>query len=161
MDISVVIPVYKGAATLEELVRRLGNVLPGLAGKYEAILVNDGSPDNSWQVIEELAKTYPWVRGVRLMRNFGQYNATLCGVRLARYELTVTMDQDLQHPPEQIPLLLDELERGYDVVYGAPRKLPQGFLRNVLTANLKRLLAFVMDAPSVEHVSAFRIFRTR
>jgi undecaprenyl-phosphate 4-deoxy-4-formamido-L-arabinose transferase len=94
------------------------------------------------------------------MRNYGQHNATLCGVREAKYEITITMDQDLQHPPEEIPVLLAEFEKGFDVVYGAPKKLPQGFLRNLLTANIKRLLARVMGVPSVKNISAFRAFRT-
>jgi undecaprenyl-phosphate 4-deoxy-4-formamido-L-arabinose transferase len=120
--------------------------------------VNDGSPDGSWGVIEQLAKKYKWVRGIRLLRNFGQHNATLCGIRLARYEVIVTMDQDLQHPPEQIPFLLAELEQGYDVVYGSPKKLPQGFIRNLLTANIKRILSNIMGIPSVKNISAFRAF---
>jgi len=94
------------------------------------------------------------------MRNYGQHNATLCGVRLARYEVTVTMDQDLQHLPEDIPLLLAELEKGYDVVYGAPKTLPQGFIRNLLTSGIKRILANTMGVPSVRNISAFRVFRT-
>ena len=123
--------------------------------------MNDGSPDNSWEVIERLAEKYPgWVRGIRLMRNYGQHNATLCGARLACYEVTVTMDQDLQHLPEDIPLLLAELEKGYDVVYGAPKVLPQGLIRNLLTANIKRILADTMGVPSVKNMSAFRAFRT-
>lgn len=95
-----------------------------------------------------------------MMRNYGQHNATLCGVRLARYEVTVTMDQDLQHQPEDIPLLLEKLDEGYDVVYGAPKKLPQGFLRNLMTAGIKQILARVIGLPSVRNVSAFRAFRT-
>lgn len=160
MNLSVVVPVYRGESLVEPLVERLNKSLPAYAKKYEVILVNDGSPDGSWEVIERLAKRYKWVKGVRLMRNYGQHNATLCGVRLARYEVTVTMDQDLQHPPEDIPLLLAELETGFDVAYGAPRKLPQGFLRNLLTANIKQILANVMGIPSVKNISAFRAFRT-
>lgn len=160
MNLSVVVPVYRGESLIEPLVERLNKSLPAVAKKYEIILVNDGSLDNSWEVIERLAKRYKWVRGFRLMRNYGQHNATLCGVRQARYEVTVTMDQDLQHPPEDIPLLLAELEKGYDVVYGAPRKLPQGFLRNLLTASIKRILASVMGVSSVKNISAFRAFRT-
>jgi len=72
----------------------------------------------------------------------------------------VTMDQDLQHLPEDIPLLLAELEKGYDVVYGAPKVLPQGLIRNLLTANIKRILADTMGVPSVKNMSAFRAFRT-
>jgi undecaprenyl-phosphate 4-deoxy-4-formamido-L-arabinose transferase len=111
-------------------------------------------------LIERLAKEHRWVNGIRLMRNYGQHNATLCGLRQARYEVTVTMDQDLQHPPEEIALLLERLGEGYDVVYGSPRKLPQGFWRNLMTANIKRLLARVMGIPSVQNISAFRAFRT-
>jgi undecaprenyl-phosphate 4-deoxy-4-formamido-L-arabinose transferase len=94
------------------------------------------------------------------MRNYGQHNATLCGVRTARYEVIVTMDQDLQHPPEEIPVLLAKLAEGYDVVYGAPRKLPQGLWRNLMTAAIKWILAKVIGAPSVRNVSSFRVFRT-
>lgn len=160
MNISVVVPVYRGAMLIESLVERLAKSLPKFSKKYEVLLVNDGSPDDSWAVIQNLARKYKWVRGIRLMRNYGQHNATLCGVRAAQYEVTVTMDQDLQHPPEEIPILLAELEKGFDVVYGAPKKLPQGFWRNVLTANIKRILARVMGIPSVKNISAFRAFRT-
>lgn len=160
MNLSVVIPVYRGAETLSLLVERLANVLPTLAEEYEAILVNDGSPDNSWQVIGELAERYAWVRGICLMRNYGQHNATLCGVRAARYEVCITMDDDLQHPPEEIPMLLAQLDEGYDVVYGAPKKLPQAWWRNWMTRAIKIILARVMGVPSVRNISAFRAFRT-
>ena len=160
MNISVVVPVYRGAESLELLVGRLGAALPEIASEYEVILVNDGSPDRSWQVIESLAAAHPWVRGVRLMRNYGQHNATLCGVRLARHPLIVTMDQDLQHRPEDIHLLVAKLEEGYDVVYGTPRSLPQGIVRNLMTANIKRFLSLAMRLPSVRNISAFRLFRT-
>ena len=160
MNLSVVVPVYRGETLVEPLVARLSKALPTFAKKYEIILVNDGSPDGSWEIIEQLVKKYKWVRGFRLMRNYGQHNATLCGVRLARYDVIVTMDQDLQHPPEDIPLLLAELEKGFDVVYGSPKKLPQGFIRNLLTANIKRILANIMGVPSVKNISAFRAFPT-
>lgn len=160
MNLSVVVPVYKGETLIEPLVAQLSETLPTFTENYEIVLVEDGSPDRSWQVIQSLTRKYPWVRGVRMMRNYGQHNATLCGVRTACYEVTVTMDQDLQHPPAEIPVLLAKLEEGYDVVYGAPRKLPQGFWRNVMTAGIKRILAKVIGLPSVHNVSAFRAFRT-
>jgi len=159
MNISVVIPVYRGETLIEPLVERLAKVLPKFSKKYEVLLVNDGSPDASWEVIQKLARQYKWVRGIRLMRNYGQHNATLCGVRNAQYGIIVTMDQDLQHPPEEIPVLLAELKNGYDVVYGAPKKLPQGFFRNLMTANIKRILANIMGVPSIKNISAFRAFR--
>ena len=158
MNLSIIVPVYRGEKLVEPLVERLSKSLPGFTEKYEIILVNDGSPDRSWDVIEQLATKYKGVRGIRLMRNFGQHNATLCGVRQARYEVIVTLDQDLQHPPEEIPLLLAELDKGFDVVYGAPKKLPQGLIRNLLTANIKRILSSIMGIPSVKNISAFRAF---
>ena len=106
MNLSIVVPVYKGETFIEPLVAELDRTLPTFAEKYEIILVNDGSPDNSWQLIQRLTSKYQWVRGIRMMRNYGQHNATLCGVREARYEIVVTMDQDLQHLPAEIPLLL-------------------------------------------------------
>ena len=160
MQLSIVIPVYRGESLIEPLVTQLNKTLPLFASEYEVILVNDGSPDQSWRVIEELAHKYKWVRGIGMMRNYGQHNATLCGVRAARYEITVTMDQDLQHPPEEIPRLLAKLNEGYDVAYGSPRKLPQGFWRNLMTASIKWILSRVIGLPSVRNVSAFRAFRT-
>jgi undecaprenyl-phosphate 4-deoxy-4-formamido-L-arabinose transferase len=160
MNLSIVVPVYNGETLIESLVAQLSKTLPTLADRYEIILVNDGSPDNSWQVIQAITRQYEWVKGIRLMRNYGQHNATLCGVRAARYEVIVTMDQDLQHSPQEIPVLLAKLAEGYDVVYGAPRKLPQGLWRNLMTASIKWTLAKVIGLPSVHNVSAFRAFRT-
>jgi len=160
INCSVVIPVYKGVATLPELMKRLDAVLNTFASHYEAILVNDGSPDASWQTIQELAARYPWVIGINLMRNYGQHNATLCGVRNASYEIIVTMDDDLQHRPEDLPVLFEKLETGFDVVYGVPIKLPKGVFRNWVTKTTKIFLAQVMGLKSVRNISAFRVFRT-
>lgn len=160
MKCSVVVPVYRGEKTLDPLLERLAQVLPKFFDSYEVILVNDGSPDHSWDVIQEITRKYEFARGIRLMRNYGQHNATLCGVRAARFDLIVTMDQDLQHPPEEIPVLLAKLEEGFDVVYGAPKKMPQGFVRNLLTRYIKLILANVMGIPSVKDISAFRLFHT-
>lgn len=159
-QLSIVVPVYKGETLIEPLVIRLTKTLPTFANEYEIILVNDGSPDHSWQVIQNLTRKYPGVKGICLMRNYGQHNATLCGIREACYEVIVTVDQDLQHPPEEIPFLLAKLEEGYDVVYGAPRKLPQGVARNLMTAAIKWILAKVIGLPAIQNVSSFRVFRT-
>jgi glycosyltransferase involved in cell wall biosynthesis len=157
--ISVVIPVYCGAVTITELVSRLEVVLSQEAIEFEVILVNDGSPDNSWEIIEDLCSKYPWVRGINLMRNYGQHNATLCGVRAARFEIIVTLDDDLQHPPEEIPALLSCLADGADVVYGVPKKMPHSWWRNLFSVLIKRILAWVMNTGSVRDIGAFRAFR--
>jgi len=159
MDISVVVPVYNGSDTLRMLVDELGKVLPGVADNFELVLVNDGSPDNSWEVITELAKTHPWVRGVDLMRNYGQHNATLCGVREARYEVIITMDDDLQNPPHEIPKLLEKLQEGYDVVYGVARKRQQAWWKNLASIIVKRAIAYVMGLRTVRDIGAFKAFR--
>lgn len=158
---SIVIPVYNGADTIRTLVAELAKVMPKVADHFEAILVYDGSPDNSWEVICQLAQNYPWVQGVKLMRNYGQHNATLCGVRVARYEIIITMDDDLQHPPEEIPLLLAKLDEGYDVVYGIPKKRPHSWWRNWFSVVIKRILAEVMGIRTIRDIGAFRVFRAQ
>ena len=160
MELSIVVPVYRGEEFLVSLLEEMAVTLPTFANKYEVILVNDGSPDNSWQIIQSLTRKYDWVRGICFMCNYGQHNATLCGVRAARYSIVATMDQDLQYPPGELPVLLAKLEEGYDVVYGAPRKLPQSLWRNFMTASIKRILANVMGISSLKNISAFRLFRT-
>ena len=160
MNCTVVIPVYKSQATLPNLLERLERELSGLSEQYEVILVNDDSPDESWDVIVALSKQYPCVRGVDLMRNYGQHNATLCGIRLARHEVIITMDDDCQHPPEEIHLLLEKLGEGYDVVYGVPKKLPHSWWRNLGSILTKWLVASAIGIRTVRDVSAFRAFRT-
>jgi undecaprenyl-phosphate 4-deoxy-4-formamido-L-arabinose transferase len=159
--VSVVVPVYNSEATLEKLIAGLARALPGAAPAFEALLVNDGSRDGSGRVADALAARYPWVRAIHLSRNYGQHNATLCGVRAARYEVVVTMDDDLQHPPENIPLLLGKLGEGYDVVYGTPETDAHGFLRVLASAITKIALQSAMGVDTARGVSALRAFRTR
>lgn len=156
---SIVIPVYNSAETLEALASRLGAVLPGITSAYEVILVNDGSRDESWKEICRLSRQHAWLRGINLMRNYGQHNATLCGVRSAQYAYIITMDDDLQHPPEEIPLLLAKLSEGYDVVYGVPQKRPHSWWRNWFSVITKRVLAEVMGIRTIRDIGAFRAFR--
>jgi glycosyltransferase involved in cell wall biosynthesis len=160
MNLSVVVPVYNSAQMLDLLTERLQAVLPTAAERFELVLVNDDSPDESWEIVKRLAKTYPWVRGVALMRNVGQHNATLCGIREARYEVIVTLDDDLQNPPEFIPALLAKLNEGYDVVYGVPKKREQAWWKGLFAAAVKRSISSVMGMRTVRDIGAFRAFRT-
>jgi undecaprenyl-phosphate 4-deoxy-4-formamido-L-arabinose transferase len=159
-SISIVIPVYNSAEILPSLAERLDRVLPGVTDSFEVILVNDGSRDASWQEILRLAEKYPWIRGFSLMRNYGQHNALLCGIRAARGDVIVTMDDDLQHPPEEIPKLLDKLSEGFDVVYGAPEKENHGLMRDLASQMTKIVLKSGMGAEVARRVSAFRAFRS-
>jgi glycosyltransferase involved in cell wall biosynthesis len=161
LSISVVTPVYNGEASVAELCRRLSDVLPRIAKEYEIILVNDGSKDRSWETISELSSRFATVRGLNLMRNYGQHNALLCGIRAAKFDVIVTMDDDLQHPPEDIPRLLEPLEQGFDVVYGAPKEERHGFMR-ALASHITRLaLGSAIGMDLARNVSAFRVFRTQ
>jgi len=159
MKISVVVPVYNGSDSLPLLVDEVGQVLPGVADEFELVLVNDGSPDKSWDVISGLAQTHSWVRGIDLMRNYGQHNATLCGIREARYEVIVIMDDDLQNPPREIPKLLEKLEEGYDVVYGVARRRQQVWWKSLASVIVKRAIAYVMGLRTVRDIGAFKAFR--
>ncbi len=159
-SLSVVIPVYRSELIIPLLIQRLINVIEGITESYEIILVNDGSPDGSWAIIEKLLSEYPVIRAIDLMRNYGQHNALLAGIRAARYDIIVTMDDDLQHPPEEIPRLLAKLDEGYDVVYGAPQKMQHGLLRNLASSITKLVLQSVMGAETARNISAYRVFRT-
>lgn len=158
--ITLVIPVYNSEQSLKPLLEKILAVLPGMAADFEILLINDGSRDNSWQVIEELVRKDARIRGTNLMRNYGQHNALLCGIRQARYELVVTLDDDLQHDPSLIPVLLEKLKEGNEVVYGAPLAERHGIWRDLASVITKTTLSTVMNAQSARHVSAFRIFYT-
>ncbi len=159
MNGSVVIPVYCGEATLAPLVEQLAGVLPSLFDSYEVILVNDGSPDTSWEVVQQLSRTYSWLCGINLMRNYGQENATLCGIHEAQYEIIVTMDDDLQHDPHDLPKLIGKLGEGYDVVYGVPRVRRHVWWKRILSAVVKRAIAAVMGVRTVRDISSYKAFR--
>jgi len=160
MGCSVVIPVYNSAATLPELIAQLRQVLPTVAERYEVILVNDGSRDLSWGVITRLADEHAWVRGIDLMRNYGQHNALLAGIRAARYDVTVTMDDDLEHPPEAIPALVAKLDEGYDLVFGAPENPQHGFWRDVSSTLTKLVIVGATGIRIAPAGCSFRAFRT-
>jgi glycosyltransferase involved in cell wall biosynthesis len=161
VDVSVVVPVYNSQDTLVELVERLEAVLSDPAHRFEVVLVNDGSSDGSWQAITRLAEQYGWVRGLDLMRNYGQHNALLAGIRQVQYEVIVTIDDDLQNPPEEVPKLVGKLCEGFDVVYGTPQREQHGFMRNMASQVTKLALQSAMGAETARNVSAFRAFRTQ
>jgi len=160
VSISVVVPVYNSAETLPALVARLGPVLRSVAVEFEALLVDDGSGAATASAIDALAREHAWVRQITLMRNYGQHNALLFGIRAARYDVVVTIDDDLQNPPEEIPRLLERLSAGYDVVYGTPERQQHSPWRTLSSQVTRIALQTVLGAETARHVSAFRAFRT-
>jgi undecaprenyl-phosphate 4-deoxy-4-formamido-L-arabinose transferase len=126
---------------------------------FEIVFVEDCGGDNSWRVIKNLSDQDDRVIGIRLSRNYGQHNALLCGIREAQGKVIVTLDDDLQNPPEEIPKLLAELDKGYDVVYGYPQAQTHGFLRNMASRVTKLALMSAMGAETASRASAFRAFK--
>lgn len=161
MNISVVIPCYRSRNTLRPLADALAEALPKIAEQFEVIFVVDGSPDDTYAVAREMEKTYPeFVRAVLLRRNYGQHNAILAGLARAQYDITVTMDDDLQHRPDQLAALLAPLQDPMvDLVYGVAEEEEHGFFRSLASRVVKAGLSMA-GVPSAKDVSAFRAFRT-
>jgi glycosyltransferase involved in cell wall biosynthesis len=159
-SVSIVIPVYNSEQSLPLLMERLHPVLTACCDHFEVILINDGSRDRSWETIASLSERFHYIQGINLMRNYGQHNALLCGIRSAKYPLIVTMDDDLQNPPEEIPRLMARLEEGYDVVYGTPRSHQHGLWRDIASKLTRIALGNLMGTDVAQQASAFRIFRT-
>jgi glycosyltransferase involved in cell wall biosynthesis len=133
LALSIVVPVYNSAATLPQLIERLTHVIDPLTQDYEIILVDDGSRDESWTALQSLRSRYgDRLVTIQLMRNYGQHNALMCGLGVARGEYVVTMDDDLQNPPEEIPKLLAHIkDRSLDLVYGCPSERNHAAWRNL------------------------------
>lgn len=159
VNLSIIIPVYNSADCLPTLIDRLHPALAAAAETYEVVLVNDGSTDQSWARITELAVDRSWIRPIDLMRNYGQHAALLCGARAAHHDIIITLDDDLQHAPEDIPSLLAALTPETDVVYGVPETPARGHLRRLLTAVTKFVMQEAMGVELAFDVSAFRAFR--
>jgi len=157
-SVSVVVPVYNSEQTLDALVTRVEAAL-GARG-FEVILVDDGSRDGSWRTIEQIATAHPRVRGMSLWRNYGQHNALLVGIRAARHPFVVTLDDDLQNPPEEIAKLLARLEAGADVVYGTPAARRDSIWRRTTSRIVRAILRGAVGTDVARNVSSFRAFRT-
>ncbi len=160
MSISVVVPCYHSAPTLPPLVARLTAVLPALTPAYEIILVVDDGDRDTWQAAAELQRLDRHVRAFRLSRNYGQHNALVAGVREARHDVVVTMDDDLQHRPEEIRTLLAALTDETDQVYGVAAAEEHGMARSFASRSAKAVLERALSVRSARHISAFRAFRT-
>ena len=157
---SLIVPVYNSESTLEPLCKRLVIVLESITENYEIILINDGSSDGSSIILEKINKINSNFKIINLMRNYGQHNALLCGMRIATYNMTITIDDDLQYQPEEIPKLIEKLNEGYDVVYGYPKKLNHGIYRNIASTLTKIILKTSMGVQTARYVSPFRLFKT-
>lgn len=161
VEYSVVIPVFRSAETLPGLYELLTAVMERISPNYEIILVDDASPDNVWELIERIIAVDGRVGAVQHMRNFGQQLAILTGLRHARGKFVITMDDDLQHPPQEISKLVEAITRddGVDAVIGAYESKQHSRFRNGGSRLLNRLTTFLFDADPDLQLSSFRIIR--
>tara|TARA_B100000886_G_scaffold93274_1_gene61649 strand:+ start:4350 stop:5285 length:936 start_codon:yes stop_codon:yes gene_type:complete len=159
-EFSIVIPVYGSARILKKLYERINEVFYDITNNYELIFIEDSSPDNAWDVIFDISSFDSRVRAFKLSKNFGQHNALLCGIREARGEFIITLDDDLQNPPEEIPNLIKEIKKGFDIVYGKPKKEKRIFYRKIITQITKFSLDYATGNSNSRNISSFRIFRS-
>jgi glycosyltransferase involved in cell wall biosynthesis len=161
MMYSIVVPVYNSERMLPELHRRLVRVFEQLSEPFEMVFVDDCGPGNAWGVLRELAEQDTRVVALQLMRNSGQGSATLAGIAQTRGEFVITLDDDLQHPPEEIPTLIEKLrENGdLDVVIGAPREKRHHIVRRMGSSFINRMNSVFLDKDPALRFTGFRIIR--
>lgn len=157
---SIVVPVYKSKDSLRQLYERIDSAFENIDGHYELILVDDCSRDGTWTVMKTLHNLDPRVKIVGLARNFGQHNALMCGFSFASGDFVITMDDDLQNPPEEIPRLIDAITGSeLDVVYGLPRKKQHSLFKNTGSRVFLYLLSVIFRNSPCVRISSFRIVR--
>lgn len=155
--VSIVIPVYSSSAMLPELMKRLSLAMAQADLNYEAILVDDCSPDNSWAVLKELKAQYgDCLKIIRLLTNRGQHNAILCGFSRVTGDIVVTMDDDLQNPPEEISKLVDAVSSGFDLAVGAYDSKKHAGHRNMLGSGVDTLQRRIFRLPRDFKLTSFR-----
>ncbi len=159
--VSVVVPVYGGGYALEQLVRRTQRVLKESSDLTEIILVDDASMPPTCDVARSISESMDGVVLLRLSRNVGQHSALLAGVRAASHPTIVTLDDDLQNPPEEIPKLLARLGQGdVDVVYGYTKQTSHSRFRRLMSRGVRRLVSRIIRSDSALYIGPFRAFQT-
>ena len=155
-EFSIIIPIFNSASCLQETVQKVIVAIEKLQKEYEIILVDDGSRDNSWQIIKQLKSINQHIIGIKLSKNFGQHNALLCGLKACSGKYIVTLDDDLEQQPEDISKLYDKLVSGnFDLVYGMPINSQKSILRAFLTFVYKRTIR--TENKNAGEGSSFRI----
>jgi glycosyltransferase involved in cell wall biosynthesis len=155
MELSVIVPVYNSEKTINDLMLELNNILSGI--EFEVILVNDGSKDRSEEICKDLATRFDHVTFISLRRNYGEHNAVMCGLNHVSGKYTVIIDDDFQNPPKEIIKLLDEIRKGYDVVYSKYKTKKHSLFRN-LGSKFNDLVAnFLLEKPRHLYLSSFKI----
>lgn len=160
-SVSVVIPVYNSEQSLRELAEQLVPILESFTARSEIIFVDDGSRDGSWGQLCALESEYEPVRLLAMSRNYGQHNALLAGINAASCEVIVTMDDDLQHRPTDVPVLVSALGSEIDLVYGVSTEEEHTIWRNVSSRATKAAMRSTLGWDDADKTGAFRAFRSR
>jgi len=161
INYSVVVPVYNSEKTLDELTSRIKNVFEKLNKTYEIILVDDCSRDNSWKIMQKLNKCDENIKIIHLIRNFGQHNAIVCGFHHSNGQYVITLDDDLQHPPEEIIKLINKINEGYMVVYGKYIEKKHSIIENFFSNKFQYLIHVILKIPKDIYLSSFAIYDLR
>lgn len=161
MIYSAVVPVYNAAPVLEELHQRLVKVMESLGKPFELIFVEDAGRDRSWEVLKKISEKDGRVTAIRLMRNFGQSSAVMCGMMQSRGEYIITIDDDLQNPPEEIPKLIKAMSEmpDTDVVMGIPKAKRHSFFRRIGSEAVGKVNSLIFKRNPSLKLSSFRIIR--
>lgn len=158
--ISFVIPCYRSEHTINTVVQEIQDTVKTKPNyDYEIILVNDASPDNVWEVICKLSENNPKIKGICLAKNFGQHSALMAGYKKATGDYIISLDDDGQTPASETFLLVDELEKGYDVVYGFYRHIKQHIFRRLASWVNKKMAQKIIGQPKSLHTTSFFIMR--
>jgi polyisoprenyl-phosphate glycosyltransferase len=158
---SIVVPVYNSEELLPELYRRLVSVMEQIGEPFEMIFVEDCSRDLSWHVVRDLAEKDSRVTAIQLMKNSGQGNATLCGLAEAHGRFVITLDDDLQNPPEEIPPMIQRLVANddLDVVIGSPQEKRHNLIRRIGSSFINRMNSWFLDKDLKLRFTGFRVMR--
>lgn len=156
--ISVVIPVYKSAESLFELAQRLKNSLSGITDGFEVVLVDDGSPDNSWEIVSDISRNDTRFVGLRLSRNFGQHPAIFAGLTFSTGTWVVVMDCDLQDQPEEIPRLFERAQEGFEQVVATRHNRQDSWLKVILSRLYIGLLSYLSGQTINHAVGNFGVY---
>lgn len=156
---SIVIPIYNSESTLNNLYYQIIRVIEDIVPDYEIVFVDDCSRDDSWSVLKDLHAKNSKIKIIHLLKNFGQHNAILCGLNHATGAYIITMDDDLQHPPEEIPKLINKIQEGYSVVYGKYTIKHHSRLENFFSDRFQMFIHYILGIPPAVFISSFAIFK--
>ena len=160
IEYSVVVPVYNSENTLDELCERIRTIFKSITENYEVILVDDCSIDGSWEKMKNLREKDKRVKIIHLLRNFGQANATMCGFNYCNGNYAITMDDDLQHPPGEVPKLIKKINEGFLVVFGRYKEKKHSRFENFLSKKFQILMHRILKIPKGIYISSFAIYKS-